>query len=263
MESNTTKKVKIFSSLLLQSALKFKIVLIWVLNVLRFQTAFSHTIFTIITANCLVYSVFIVSADPNMAEIDRLGENIEEFVQFGFDEQDPYFLHCISLNLHCNRLTHLHGLPKKLSSLTELNLSSNEFISCDLPELAFLSCLKTLDLSANRIESLASLPFLPTLTTLSIAYNNLTTFDGLEENTPNLTTLDARGNFVSERYDVFALPALLQLGTLVTTEPPTDPFPTASTPTSTDCFPIRECMMFLYSSFFFCFWFIHQWNCNC
>ena len=155
-----------------------------------------------------------------MAEIDRLGENVEEFEQFGFNEQDPYFLQCVSLNLHCNRLTHLHGLPKKLSSLTELNLSSNEFTSCDLPELAFLSCMKILDLSANGIESLAALPFLPTLTTLSIAYNNLTTFDGLEENTPNLVTLDARGNFVTERYDVFALPALLQLGTLTLISPP-------------------------------------------
>jgi Leucine-rich repeat (LRR) protein len=66
----------------------------------------------------------------------------------------------------------LHGLPR-LSQLRELNVSSNELVTCDLLELSQLPSLRSLDLSANRIDSLLALPFLPGLRSLSVAFNNL------------------------------------------------------------------------------------------
>ena len=77
-----------------------------------------------------------------MTEIDRLGENATTIDEFNFDPRDPDFLDCVSLNLHCNRLSQLTGLSNQLVLLTELNLSSNEFVSFDLPELAFLPALR-------------------------------------------------------------------------------------------------------------------------
>jgi len=148
-----------------------------------------------------------------MTEIDRIGASLVSVVEL--EASDPDLRACVALNLHCNRLTSLVGLPSPLlTALTDLNLSSNEFTSCDLPELAFLPSLRSLDLSANRLTSLAALPFLPGVETLSVAYNLLTNVDGVEENTPNLVVLDARGNNIGERYDLFALPALLQLSEL-------------------------------------------------
>jgi hypothetical protein len=78
-----------------------------------------------------------------MTEIDRLGENATTIDEFNFDPRDPDFLDCVSLNLHCNRLSRLTGLSNKLVLLTELNLSSNDFVSFDLPELAFLPALRS------------------------------------------------------------------------------------------------------------------------
>jgi len=148
-----------------------------------------------------------------MTEIDRIGASLVSVAEL--EASDPELRACVALNLHCNRLTSLVGLPSPLlTALTDLNLSSNEFTSCDLPELAFLPSLRSLDLSANRLTSLAALPFLPGVETLSVAYNLLTNVDGVEENTPNLVVLDARGNNIGERYDLFALPALLQLSEL-------------------------------------------------
>jgi Leucine-rich repeat (LRR) protein len=125
-----------------------------------------------------------------MTEIDRLGENISEIADFKFHEiqQLPS---CTYMNLHCNCLRHLEGLPHKLLiGLTELNLSSNDFTSCYLPELSYLPSLRILDLSANKLESVIDLPFLPGLESLLVAYNLLTQLDGLEENVPNLRKLD-------------------------------------------------------------------------
>ncbi|KAJ1387755.1 hypothetical protein B484DRAFT_4679, partial [Ochromonadaceae sp. CCMP2298] len=101
-----------------------------------------------------------------------------------------------SLNLHFNQLTSLHGLPR-YTFLSSLNLSSNHLVSCDLPELALLPALSTLDLSGNKISSLRLLPFLPSLTTLAAAFNFITSCAGLADATPALESLDLRGNLIS------------------------------------------------------------------
>lgn len=124
-----------------------------------------------------------------MDEIDRLGENLPDIASFRLEEE--HLPLCRYLNLHCNRLQSLKGLPySRLSNLTELNLSSNEFSSSHLPELSYLPSLRILDLNANTLTSLTGLPFLPGLETLSIAYNLITSLDGLEENVPSLIKLD-------------------------------------------------------------------------
>ena len=126
-----------------------------------------------------------------MIEIDRLGENVLEIADFKFHEIEQ-LPSCTYMNLHCNCLQHLGGLPyKSLTSLTELNLSSNDFSSSYLPELSYIPSLRILDLSANKLQSVLDLPFLPGLESLLVAYNLLTRLDGLEENVPNLRKLDA------------------------------------------------------------------------
>jgi chromosome segregation ATPase len=116
----------------------------------------------------------------------------------------------IVLNLHGNYLSSLRGLPV-LHHLTELNLSSNRFVSCELPELAFMSCLKALDLSGNRIDSLYYLPFLPGLKVLSVCFNQIRSLAGLSENTPDLVDLDIRGNLVE---NVASIQELVELKSL-------------------------------------------------
>lgn len=102
---------------------------------------------------------------------------------------------CISINLHLNRLSNLIGLPI-LYYIKELNLSSNLFISSDLPELTYLPSLKILDLSGNMIDSVLLFPYLPQLAKLLIAFNPINSFETLYESVPNLLYLDIRGNNV-------------------------------------------------------------------
>lgn len=129
-----------------------------------------------------------------MTEIDRLGENLSRIEDFKFNEIDQLQL-CSYLNLHCNRLQHLEGLPYEgLRNLIELNLSSNDISLISLPELSFLPSLKVLDLSANKIQSLLDLPFLPGLEHLLVSYNVIESLVGLDENVPNLIRLDVSGN---------------------------------------------------------------------
>ena len=61
-------------------------------------------------------------------------------------------------------------------------MSSNELVTCDLLELSQLSSLCSLDLSANRIDSLLALPFLPGLRSLSVAFNSLSSLAGVDNN---------------------------------------------------------------------------------
>ena len=123
-------------------------------------------------------------------------------------------LRCVSLNLHGNKLLSLHGLPK-LSLLRDLDLSSNEIVTCDLPELGQLPSLRSLDLSANRIDSLAALPFLPGLRSLSVAFNSLKSLAGVgSENVPDLESLDARGNFLAAAPQLRSLSSLTRLRAL-------------------------------------------------
>lgn len=79
-------------------------------------------------------------------EIDFIGQDLATLYDIDWDKANKKTPNCTSLNLHFNRLTNLHGLPV-FSNIIELNLSSNHFRSCDLPELTKLPKLVTLDLS--------------------------------------------------------------------------------------------------------------------
>jgi Leucine-rich repeat (LRR) protein len=82
-----------------------------------------------------------------------------------------------TVNLHCNKLKSLAGMHS-IISITSLNLSSNEFTTANLAELCLLPNLTVLDLAGNFIESLELFPFLPSLHTLSVAYNRIKNLEG-------------------------------------------------------------------------------------
>ena len=113
------------------------------------------------------------------------------------------------LNLHGNSLMSLEGLLDT-STLLELNLSSNLFTSSDLPELAFLPALKSLDLSGNRILCLQGLPFLPSVSSFAVAFNGISSLNGIF-NFPNLEMLDCRGNLISAADDCMHIQPLGKL----------------------------------------------------
>jgi len=147
-------------------------------------------------------------------EADFLGRGLYDLTLLAEESIPPS---TTVLNLHCNALVSLSGLPlARLSSLQELNLSSNEFVSCDFPELSFLPSLRILDLSANRISSLQTLPFLPGLRSLVVAYNSLSSLSGVcADNVPHLESLDARGNFIAYLPQLKSLSTLPRLHTLL------------------------------------------------
>ena len=125
-----------------------------------------------------------------MLEIDRLGEQALHIADFNLQDIG-HLSSCIYLNLHCNRLQSLDGLPySRLTSLTELNLSSNDFSSACLPALSHLPLLRILDLSANKLQLVSDLPFIPGLESLIVAHNTISNLDGLNDNAPNLIKLD-------------------------------------------------------------------------
>lgn len=97
-----------------------------------------------------------------------------------------------TINLHCNQLTSLQGLPN-LPSVMELNLSSNQFKSSDIEGLMNLPNLRILDLSGNNISTLTGLPYMPFLERFSAAFNNIFQMDGID-GFPALVELDMRGN---------------------------------------------------------------------
>jgi hypothetical protein len=116
----------------------------------------------------------------------------------------------LTLNFYGNHLSSLMGLPS-LSYITELNLSSNEFLSCDLPELERLPSLQTLDLSGNQITSVQNFPRLPTLRSLSLAFNSISSLQSLEICVPFLEELDLRANNLTRSPDLDPLTRLSQL----------------------------------------------------
>ena len=103
---------------------------------------------------------------------------------------------CTILNLHGNDLYSLQGISET-KTIIELNLSSNSFVSLDLPELASMTELQVLDLGGNVIDTLQSAPFLPGIMQLSLAFNNLKSLTGISENFPDLEILDIRGNILT------------------------------------------------------------------
>lgn len=137
-----------------------------------------------------------------MLEIDRLGEDASHITDFNL-HKIGHLSSCTYLNLHCNRLKSLVGLPHcNLTSLTELNLSSNDFSSSCLPELSHLPLLKLLDLSANKLQSVLDLPFLPGLESLIVAHNVISSLDGLNDNVPNLIKLDVSTIYLNDIFDL-------------------------------------------------------------
>jgi len=118
---------------------------------------------------------------------------------------------CTALNLHGNDLSSLQGITANNACLTDLNLSSNSFASLDLPELSFLTELQVLDVGGNTIDSLVTAPFLPGITQLSVAFNNLQSLAGLAENFPDLETVDVRGNLLADAAALAELRALDRL----------------------------------------------------
>jgi hypothetical protein len=116
----------------------------------------------------------------------------------------------LTLNFYGNHLSSLMGLPS-LSYITELNLSSNEFISCDLPELERLPSLQTLDLSGNQITSVQNFPRLPNLRSLSLAFNSISSLQSLEICVPFLEEFDLRANNLCRSPDLDPLTRLSQL----------------------------------------------------
>ena len=113
------------------------------------------------------------------------------------------------LNLHCNKLTSLLGLPD-FQHLVELNLSSNEFSDVNVKELVQLRNLKSLDMSGNYITKLDSLPYIPSLEIFSVAFNKISSLNGLD-GFPSLKSLDIRGNALSEVESFHAIQVLSSL----------------------------------------------------
>ena len=121
------------------------------------------------------------------------------------------------INLHSNKLQNLNNLYLYFPRLVDVNLSSNQINTCDLPELAYLPYLERLDLSSNNIESISDIPFLPNLKHLVIAFNRISFIDELNNNCPSLLTLDIRGNLLSSRDSVKGLIDCIHLTSLTIT----------------------------------------------
>jgi chromosome segregation ATPase len=124
------------------------------------------------------------------------------------DEEDE-----LVLNFHNNYLTDLVGLPQ-CKNLTELNLSSNNFGTVYLSQLATIPTLRSLDLSANRINTLEDLPSLACLKHLYIAHNEIRSCAEIDLRVPNLVELDIRGNLLADYVSILPLTRLKMLAQL-------------------------------------------------
>lgn len=140
-------------------------------------------------------------------EVDLIGLKLKDFREISWEQ----IINCKIFQLHNNKLNHLHTIPK-LIYLEELNLSSNDFHSAYLPELASaLPNLIKLDLSGNSISSCEGFPYLPNLRSFSIAFNLLTSLQGLEDKLPYIEELDIRGNQLQKSNDLDMLENFTQL----------------------------------------------------
>lgn len=137
-----------------------------------------------------------------MTHIAQLEEDVSSLLREHEGEHGDSSADLELMNLHGNRLRSLEGLATVLPSdflttLVELNLSSNLIASSDLPELALLPSLRILDLSGNRLTSINKLPSLQSLLSLSVAFNALDSLVGVRK-CPNLVHLDCHGNRIPD-----------------------------------------------------------------
>ncbi|KAJ1457426.1 hypothetical protein M885DRAFT_126048 [Pelagophyceae sp. CCMP2097] len=118
-------------------------------------------------------------------------------------------------------LSSLRGLPtygSRCEALRVLVLSSNElggaFDAALYPALGELEQLETLDVSSNRLRDLEpprnARPLLR-LRSFTVVYNQLASLRGLADWAPNLETLDARANTLSDVRGASALRRLRRL----------------------------------------------------
>ncbi|PNH07526.1 Leucine-rich repeat and coiled-coil domain-containing protein 1 [Tetrabaena socialis] len=83
-----------------------------------------------------------------------------------------------SLCLHGNNIAQLEGL-QALTSLVDLNLSSNAVASIDPGSLRGLTLLTSLNLAGNRLQAVQGLDGLSSLEHLNLSYNYITSLGGL------------------------------------------------------------------------------------
>lgn len=138
-------------------------------------------------------------------ELDLMGQNLKDLnILNNHKNKENYKDTFDILNLHCNQLENLYGLPHYIY-LKEINLSSNNFNTCNLPELSYLPILESLDLSGNKIESLRLLPFLPNIKYFSIAFNFIYTLNNIQDSMPNVINVDIRGNLITNYEDLLPI----------------------------------------------------------
>ncbi|KAG4305404.1 hypothetical protein PORY_000960 [Pneumocystis oryctolagi] len=115
------------------------------------------------------------------------------------------FLKYLSLSNNSLSMLSFFAMIPISQSLISLNISYNMFV--EIPySLTVLSCLKSLNISHNRIESLHSLMQHPllTITTIDIRSNRLRSLAGIEKLT-SLERLDVRDNLLSDPMEIARL----------------------------------------------------------
>ncbi|HEY9599626.1 MAG TPA: leucine-rich repeat protein, partial [Cyanophyceae cyanobacterium] len=124
------------------------------------------------------------------------------------NNQSVEAIHTINALLRVAETTDCNQASKRLSALTELDLSTNQII--DIKPLSTLTNLTTLDLSDNQIADIKTLSTLTNLTTLDLSNNPIADLKTLSTLT-NLRELDLIGNQIA---DLKPLSTLTNLTTL-------------------------------------------------
>ncbi|QRV77784.1 Septation initiation network scaffold protein cdc11 [Ceratobasidium sp. AG-Ba] len=118
-----------------------------------------------------------------LSEIDLSKKGIESLARL-----KEFLPNLDRLDVQGNELTYLSGIPM---CLRELNVAKNQLTS--LTSYAHLANLEILDISNNRIESVAQLKCLRHLRELSAAGNTISDLSGIAQTT-SLTKINLKGN---------------------------------------------------------------------
>jgi len=94
----------------------------------------------------------------------------------GWESEEAIFPHLRELNLNDNQLSALHAMPYQ--ALSSLSVARNELATC---ELGGHEKIQTLDVSSNKLPSLAGLGPLPSLRMLNASKNELADLNGINE----------------------------------------------------------------------------------